>query len=179
PLLLDIWNYRSDKHIRNGVYSMTDDAIVNELPDINTVFNKGGAAWDAKDRQAVQVHCELHGETEEIVNPGLFEAMDNCQYPLKFIEFEAGMMSLPFYRGRSPYEKIAFQFSIHTLHEDGRLEHSHEWLSAEPGVDPNVDFVRALKNALEPMSGTHFSYSHFENSTVKQLRSQLDEHPDL
>lgn len=180
PLHLDIWNYRqSDKHIKNDVYSMTDESIVDELPNVDAVLNNGGSPWEAKERQALQVYCVKHDITDDIVNPGLFAEMETCQYPIKFIDFEAGTMALPFHKGRRPYESVAFQFSIHTLYEDGRLEHTHEWLSADPGVDPNTNFVRAFKAALEPLSGTHVSYSHFENTKLKQLRTQLDDHPDL
>ncbi|MBI1191834.1 MAG: DUF2779 domain-containing protein, partial [Bacteroidetes bacterium] len=71
------------------------------------------------------------------------------------------------------------QFSVHTLFADGRLEHTEEWLHTEPGHDPNLAFVEALKAALDPLKGTQFSYSPFETTTMNQLRAHVAERPDL
>ena len=50
--------------------------------------------------------------------------MDKWKFPLNFIDFETSMSALPFNKGRRPYEQIAFQFSHHTVNEDGIIRHA-------------------------------------------------------
>ena len=74
-------------------------------------------------------------------------AMREWTYPLHFIDFETSTVAIPFSRGRRPYETVAFQFSHHVMHADGRIEHRSQALLAQPGVFPNFAFVRALRDA--------------------------------
>jgi hypothetical protein len=44
----------------------------------------------------------------------------------------------------------------------------------EAGVFPNFEFVRALQKALNQNEGTVFQYSPYENSTLNQIKVQLE-----
>ena len=85
--------------------------------------------------------------------------MDAWVYPLHFIDFETSMVAIPFNKGRHPYEGIAFQFSHHMVHEDGRIEHRGQYLNTGTGVFPNYDFVRNLKRELGQDEGSIFQIS--------------------
>jgi hypothetical protein len=82
-------------------------------------------------------------------------------------------MAIPFYKDMRPYEGIAFQFSHHIMHEDGRVEHVGQFLNTQVGVFPNFEFVRALKQQLEKDKGSIFMYSPHENSTLNLIGRQL------
>ena len=101
-------------------------------------------------------------------------------FPLHFIDFETTMVAIPFNAGRRPYEGIAFQFSHHSVYEDGIIEHSGEYLNTEQGAFPNYDFVRALKSQLENDKGSIFRYSNHENTYLNLIYTQLiaDDAPD-
>ncbi|MBI1191839.1 MAG: DUF2779 domain-containing protein [Bacteroidetes bacterium] len=144
-----------------------------------TILNKRDTSWTAAERQALQVHLASSGDPDPIMHSGLKAVMRQCAFPLQFIDFEAGTLALPFHKGHGAYQKVAFQFSVHTLFADGRLEHTHEWLHTESGHDPNLAFVEALKAALDPLKGTQFSYSPFETTTMNHLRAHVAERPDL
>ena len=101
--------------------------------------------------------------------------MDRWTFPLHFIDFETTMAAIPFNRGRRPYEGIAFQFSHHLVHADGRVVHQGQYLNAERGSFPNYDFVRALQNDLAQDPGTIFRYSNHENSYLNQIHQQLQD----
>jgi len=94
-------------------------------------------------------------------------------YPLHFIDFETSAVAIPFVKGRRPYETTAFQFSHHVMNSDGSVVHKTQWLNAEPGVDPNYAFARALKKALEQDNGTIFRWATHENSVLNRIRQQL------
>ena len=110
---------------------------------------------------------------------GLRTEMAKWTYPLHFIDFETSATALPFTRGMSPYEGIAFQFSHHIVHEDGRVEHAGQFLDTTIGHLPNFDFVKALKAQLENDSGTIFRYHNHENTYLNQVFWQLKEKSGL
>jgi hypothetical protein len=98
-------------------------------------------------------------------------------YPLHFIDFETTMVAIPFNKGGRPYEQVAFQFSHHTLTEDGTIEHKGQWINTDRGVFPNFNFVRALKKELQNDTGTIFRYANHENTVLCQIRAQLKDSP--
>ena len=99
--------------------------------------------------------------------------MDTWKFPLNFIDFETSMSAPPFNKGKRPYEQIAFQFSHHTVSEDGIIEHASEYINFESGKFPNFEFVRELKKALSQNSGSIFRYSNHENTVLNQIYAQL------
>ena len=111
---------------------------------------------------------------------GLRLEMSQWNYPLNFIDFETCAAALPFTKGMRPYEQLAFQFSHHIVHEDGRLEHASEYINIEIGQFPNFDFIRALKLSLEANQGSIFRYHNHENTVVNDIYKQLlqSEEPD-
>jgi hypothetical protein len=113
---------------------------------------------------------------------GLKNEMAGWVYPLHFIDFETSMVAIPFNKGRHPYEGIAFQFSHHLVHQDGRIEHRGEYLNTTPGFFPNYEFVRNLKRELESDWGSIFRYATHENTFLnfiyQQLKSDQNNVPD-
>jgi hypothetical protein len=86
------------------------------------------------------------------------EAHSKWKYPLNMIDFETSITALPYFKGLAPYETVAFQFSHHIMHADGRVEHFNDFISWEQGKYPNLDFIRALRQSLESNEGTIFRY---------------------
>jgi hypothetical protein len=113
---------------------------------------------------------------------GLASVMRDWKYPLNMIDFETAMPAVPLHAGMRPYQSVAFQFSHHTLHEDGHVVHEAEYLHDEPGAFPSFHFLRKLKESLETNDGTIFRYADHENTIICHLIEQLDtfgmEEPD-
>jgi len=101
------------------------------------------------------------------------QEMAQWVYPYHFIDFETSGVALPFFAGMRPYEQIAFQFSHHVMHADGRVEHAGEFLMTEPVAFPNFEFARALKAQLENDQGTVFMWSHHENTILTKIVDQI------
>lgn len=97
--------------------------------------------------------------------------------PLHFLDFEACNVALPHHAGLHPYERIAFQFSCHTLRgnepEDRPLPASAHtaWLNTDRAF-PNFRFARALRDCLGE-TGIVYVWSPFEQSTLKAVLQQL------
>ena len=168
PTIFDIWNFRkSPALMEQGVFSLQE---LQALPDYDSYLN---------DRQRMQVDLTLADEKAEVIAPELRNEMNSWDFPLHFIDFETSMVALPFTSGRKPYEQTAFQFSAHTLHQDGRMEH-HEWIDTNQGVFPNYEFVKQLKAVLDKDEGTIFRYAAHENTVLRQIQTQMlaDDEPE-
>jgi hypothetical protein len=123
------------------------------------------------DRPFFQLVCN-----QEFILEGFEEATSQIQYPLHFIDFETCQMAVPFHAGMRPFQNVIFQWSCHTLHEDGRLEHS-EWLNTEDNF-PNIECAIALKSCLGD-SGTVMTWSTYENTQLKAMKKTLIEMEDF
>lgn len=174
--VLDIWNYRgADKCIEQGVIKLVDvePEHIGEVENKNTVLAP-------KERQWLQVEKEQNNDMSTYFDTdSMRKVMASWTYPLHFIDFETSAVAIPFYKGMSPYEGIAFQFSHHVVHADGRIEHAGEFLNTAKGEFPNFEFVRALKAQLENDQGTIFMYSPHENSYLNMIYRQLNNSNEL
>jgi hypothetical protein len=119
------------------------------------------------DRPFFQLACK-----EEFILDGFEEAIQNIQFPLHFIDFETCQMAVPFHAGMRPFQNVIFQWSCHTLHEDGRLVHS-EWLNTDDKF-PNIECAVALKASLGDI-GTVMTWSPYENTQLKAIKETLVE----
>jgi hypothetical protein len=170
PMVFDIWNFRKSQDlIEERRYFMNK---VTEA-DINPKDNDEPGLSNSQ-RQWLQVQKVSTGDKSPYVDiGGLASEFIQFKYPLHFIDFETAMASLPFHKGRRPYEQIAFQFSHHILERNGSIRHAGEFIHSERGKFPNFDFVRPLKASIGSGDGTIFRYSHHENTVLRQIYDQI------
>ena len=175
PHVFDIWNYRkADKLLEAGKFKIQDMEMEDLPVEPNGLIHKTGP-WDNKERQTVQILSSTGGiGEEEIMLNGLYHEMQDWTYPVHFLDFEALRTAIPFSAGKYPYQQYAFQFSVHTMYEDGTVTHSGEWIHRERGTFPNFECVRQLKKVLGDDNTTVFQYSHFEHTLLKQVAVELE-----
>lgn len=174
PTVLDLWNVRKDPYLQKGLIKLRD---FNE--DDLSIKDDGKPGLSTSQRQWLQIEkAKNNDNTLWLDEQGLRDEMQSWVYPLHFIDFETAMLPIPFKKGARPYQGIAFQFSHHVMNEKGHVAHFGEYLNTEPGVDPSIDFIRALKSELEKDSGTIFRYSNHENSYLNMILRQLLELPE-
>ena len=171
PNAFEIWDFRRWKYLIDNQKLKLEDISDSVFGDIINKTNKIGRV----DRQLIQKHKSLGKETTPyLLREELKSEIENWKYPLNFIDFEASTVALPFYAGQKPYEKVVFQFSHHVYYEEGRISHENEYINVNAGDFPNFEFVRQLKKALSANNGTVFQYSPYENSTLNQVKIQLE-----
>ncbi|MBV5330758.1 MAG: DUF2779 domain-containing protein [Chlorobium sp.] len=172
--VLDLWNFRDkQKLIEQGIYKISQIRR-SHLGDFTDKPDTDGL--NRKQRQWLQ----LNGIPKDNDHGGYYfdselakQKMSGWKFPLHFIDFETSTAALPFYKGMSPYEPVAFQFSHHIMEADGNVRHAGEFLCANPGEFPNFRFAQALKEALEKDEGTIFMWSHHENTILSKIIEQL------
>lgn len=139
----------------------------------------GLAGMTRKHRQWYVCRPDWPGGGDHYFNKEAFRAASaNWEPPLHFIDFETSSVAIPFLKGKHPYATTAFQFSHHTMSATGQVKHESQWLCTEPGKDPSVAFVRALRGALLADNGTIFRWAQHENTVLNQLRVQMLESAD-
>ena len=175
PLVLDLWNNRlADKQIDQGVYLLRD-VDPDSLSTSSSITHDAGLSTVA--RQVLQIErARDHDETAFVDVVELQRKIDELVYPLHFVDFETATVAIPFSAGRRPYEQMAFQFSHHVMHGDGRVVHQGQYLDMDRGF-PNYRFVRELAASLGDMGGTFVHFAAHENTVMCQVRRQLLEDP--
>ncbi|CZG39510.1 DUF2779 domain-containing protein [Legionella pneumophila serogroup 1] len=169
PTVLDLWGVRKDPYLRKGLIKLRD-FTENDIK----IKDDNLPGMSSSRRQWLQIEkAKNNDDMLWIDKQGLSDEIQSWTFPLHFIDFETAMLPIPFKKGAHPYQGIAFQFSHHILDENGCVKHAGEYLNTDPGVDPSIEFVRALKTALENDSGTIFRYSNHENSYLNMILSQM------
>lgn len=123
-----------------------------------------------------------------VVEPGLREALDAYAFPIAMLDFETIGPALPVWNGCAPFEPIPVQFSVHTLHEDGRVTHSGYLadstanappdLAAMPGPDPRPAVAATLSDALRDAETILAWNASFERRCLDTLAEASPEHAD-
>ena len=168
--VLDIWNFRgSDNCITQGVVKLAD------VEQEHIKFTESAeCALSQKERQWMQIEKVKNNDSSIYFDvDSMRNEMAGWTYPLHFIDFETSAVAIPFYKGMRPYEGIAFQFSHHIAHENGRIEHAGQFLNSHSGEFPNFEFIRELKKQLDQDEGTIFRYSNHENTYLNMIYQQL------
>lgn len=111
---------------------------------------------------------------------GLGKEMKKWTGPLYMIDFETTSVALPMYKGMSPYEQVAFQYSLHIIDIDPmtgdyKIRHAGQYINDKKNFNPNIEFLQHLCKDLGGSKGTGhiFRYSNHENSILRDLRRQL------
>jgi len=171
PNLFEVWDFRSWQKVQDPNDILLD--CVTE--DILGFVAPNAGKFSRTERQWLQIEKSRNNDTNlQVLKDDLKEEMDSWTFPLNFIDFETSTVALPFYVGQKPYEQVAFQFSHHIFHKNGRIEHATQFINSDPGVYPNFLFARALKKALSKNSGSIFKFATHENTIVNAVIEQLE-----
>ena len=177
------------RHVFNligpGTQKLVEEAVFyqqnvddSNLPSVGEIVQRNGKISE-KMRQSLQVHQSKGTEVPaEIMRPPLCKELRRWRYPLHFLDFEAGNYAVPIRRGRPPYHLIVFQFSCHTLHQDGSWKH-HQWIDDFSSEYPNYELVRRLMKVPNINDGTIVQYSNFERNALKIIRRELQEEAEV
>ncbi|MBP5998830.1 MAG: DUF2779 domain-containing protein [Sediminibacterium sp.] len=171
PWSIDVWQGRLDTALQEGVYLMEK----LEKTDLGTDKPTAVPGLDQYSRRVKQVEKVKNNDSAYYFDKENFDKeVASWEWPLNHIDFETSTSALPFYEGKTPYSGVAFQWSHHVMHEDGRIEHVGEYINFDKGVFPNLEFVRTLKQSLSRNNGTIFRYHNHENTYLRMIYGQID-----
>lgn len=106
-----------------------------------------------------------------IFHDAIAEDLNALEFPLHFFDYEGYSSAIPLFAGFGAYEQVPFQYSLHILHSDGRLEHK-EFLITNPENDltlPLIEKMRADFYDQGSVLAWHKSYESQRNSKLAEL----------
>jgi hypothetical protein len=100
--------------------------------------------------------------------------LDELVYPIYFLDFESIATAVPLFNSIAPWKQLAFQYSLHILHEDGRLEH-REYLHRE-ATDPSEAVAKRLCEDIGDVGSIVVYFANMERGVLNSLRNQFPEY---
>jgi hypothetical protein len=179
PMLFELRGFNSKAG--NKLFD-EDKFFLEDLTEDDLKVKVQAGKISSSERKWIQTEKEVEGDNSSyLLKEELKAEIDSWEFPLHFIDFETSTVALPFHKGRKPYEQVAFQFSHHVYHEDGKIEHASEYINFKAGEFPNFEFIRALKDSLSKDNGTIFKFATHENTIVNAIWQQLSDsdEPDV
>ena len=90
--------------------------------------------------------------------------------PAYFLDFETIQFAVPIWKGTRPYQFNTFQFSLHTLQETGRLDHTG-FLDLS-GEDPAIPLAMALISACGTSGPVYVYNAGFETARINEMANR-------
>lgn len=87
--------------------------------------------------------------------------------PASFLDFETVQFTIPVWQGTRPYQQLPFQFSLHKLGADGKLDHA-EFLDLS-GADPCEAFADTLIGSCDGKGPVYVYNAQFEAGRIRDL----------
>jgi hypothetical protein len=102
--------------------------------------------------------------------------LKSLNYPLYHFDFETIDTAVPIYDKSKPYQKIAFQYSLHIEQKDGTTKH-REYL-AEGDEDPRIKLLEQMEIDLEGTGNIIVYNKSFEISVMRKLAEDFPENKE-
>ena len=147
---------RREELIANGVET---------IPDIPEDFPLS----DVQERIRVAVQTGQPWRSAELDNQ-----LNDVEWPLYYLDFEAFQPALPRFVGTKPYQAIPFQFSLHIQAGPSEPIEHLEYLHTE-NTDPRPALIERLLAAIGE-SGSVVVYSGYERQILNALATAFPEH---
>jgi len=151
--VFDLIGHGNNELIEKNIYYQEDYPLKAGTQTFDDIREKNPYSISIQQRRELQI---LKAKQEFVPDVWVKEsklALDNLDYPLHFIDFEAATYALPMHRNGGAYHPIYFQFSCHSLRKDGEITH-YEWLDdRENSGYPHVDFVHQLASVKDIFKG--------------------------
>jgi hypothetical protein len=123
--------------------------------------------YDLGDAQQLQVAA--HKKRRPIINQdAIEEALRAYSFPLHFLDYETYAPAIPAFDTFSPYQRIPFQFSLHTLRDQGGQPEHVEFLHLDRS-DPTVTVAELLERHIDPNGTVVVWYAPFERGVNAEI----------
>ncbi|XKT74335.1 MAG: DUF2779 domain-containing protein [Patescibacteria group bacterium UBA2163] len=157
-------------HILTGkkLMQLLDDGVL-EVTDIPEDF-------PLTDIQQNKVVLQKTGKPQ-IDTERIRKTLNDLQFPLYFLDYETYGSPIPLLDGYKPNQQVVFQVSIHTLHEDGILEHA-EYL-ADTLEYATKELMQTLKKTIGATGNIVVWYESFEKGRNLELAELHPEYKDF
>lgn len=167
--IYELIGHGNNAESENGSYYQEQAEFSRSFDSLQKMIDQGGPAITILDRRHLQILQAKNYQVPSVWLKKGVKILDKLKFPLHFLDFEAATYALPMKKESRPYTPVYFQFSCHTLLENGDLIHA-EWLDLQEGsIHPHREFVRHLEKIPNIFEGTIMQYSPFEKQGINRL----------
>jgi hypothetical protein len=99
------------------------------------------------------------------------DALSRYEWPLYFFDYETFAPAIPMFDGYSPYRRIPFQFSLHTLSAP-ETEPSHFEFLHDNLTDPTAEVIRLLDERIGSKGSLVVWYAPFERGVNTEMAAR-------
>ena len=130
--------------------------------------------FDLTTKQEIQRNCELK-KNPFIHKESIKSFIKRLKYPIYYFDFETINPVIPLYDGLRPYQRMAFQYSLHIQEKEGG-GCKHISFLADEKKDPRKAILDSMKENLGH-NGTILAWNQgFEIGVIKELSEQFPEY---
>lgn len=124
-------------------------------------------------KQRRQVEQARNGE--EVIQPErLQRLLHSLRFPLQFLDYETFQQPIPLWEGFTPQQQVPFQYSLHIVDEDGRVDH-REHMCTRRGENPVPGLVRNLQEDIGNSGSVIVWNKAFEESRNREMAHLMPE----
>tara|TARA_B100000401_G_scaffold297001_1_gene203680 strand:- start:5647 stop:7134 length:1488 start_codon:yes stop_codon:yes gene_type:complete len=173
----DSFSYFNDKITDSSIYKLASIRR-NKIEDLISMdcisLLDIPVDYKLSSRQVSQI--ESLRINQPIYNKGnIKKTLSALQFPLHFFDYETYASAIPKVDGIGPHKHLVFQVSMHTMYEDGSIEH-FEWLGKK--MELPTEMLEKMQDKTG-YNGTFISWnSPFENLCNKQMIESIPNHAD-
>ena len=169
PQVFELIGHGNDAEVASGFHYQHQIDMPASMNSFDELIAGSGSTITLQQRRGLQLlAANDKALPREWIKPALLKNLSELKWPLHFIDFEAATSAIPMTMGGFPYEPLLFQFSCHTLYEDGKLVHSGYLKKSETG-DYITEFTDELLSIPDINSGTILHYSPYEKQALLKL----------
>jgi hypothetical protein len=121
------------------------------------------------------VDC-MQSQSVNIDKASIRSKLEGLEYPIHFLDFESVSVAVPLFDGNRPWEKLPFQYSLHTLAENGELIHA-EFLH-EDRSDPSAALAAQLVRDIGGVGSVVVYHATMESGVLQYLAERFPVHAD-
>ena len=128
---------------------------------------------ELSDAQRIQVDAVRAGQPH-IDRERIADFLAGLRYPLCLLDFETFSTAIPLFDNLRPYQRVPFQFSVHTIVSQG-ADPQHAGFLADGGSDPRPEAAKTLRNFMGDRGSVVCYNASFETGLLRELGDAVPE----
>ena len=151
---------------KNNVLQLTNWRVYWKLFD-EGIYDIKDIPADTKLNEKDQTLIKSLKKSPQINKVEIKKFLDSLNYPLYHFDFETFDTAIPIFDKSRPYQKIAFQYSLHIEQKGGSIKHKEFLASGK--IDPRKEMLKQMKKDLEGKGDIIVFNKSFELSVMRKL----------
>ena len=157
------------------IYDVINVRKLADLKDLGVLYIKD-VPDDFNLSPTEKVHVgRIKEKSIDIDRKAITNKLSKLTYPIYFLDFESISVPCPLFDGNRPWEKLAFQYSLHIL-DDTDSEPKHIEFLHKESSDPSAYITEGLITDIGDKGSIVVYWAGMEKGVLKSLKDKFPEH---